>query len=94
MIPGSISKLREDIVASAATITAKADIVTLTGTTTVNTINPGLGTAVGQHLILVTAGAGVVLGTSGNILVGATVTTNRALYLIWVKSLQKWVLGL
>lgn len=94
MIPGSVSKLSERVVASAATIEAKADIITLTGTTQVNTINPGLGTAVGQHLILTTAGAGVTLGTSGNILVGGTVTTSRALYLVWVKSLQKWIVGL
>jgi hypothetical protein len=94
MIPGFVSKMSEATVASAATVTAKADIVTLTGTTQVNTINPGLGTAVSQFLILITTGAGVVLGTSGNILVGATVTTNRALYLTWVKSLQKWVIGL
>ena len=94
MIPGSVSKLSERTVASAATIEAKADIITLTGTTQVNTITPGLGLAVSQFLVLVTTGAGVVLGTSGNILVGATVTTNRAMFLVWMKSLQKWVIGL
>ena len=42
MIPGSVSKLSERTVASAATIEAKADIVNVTGSTQINTIIPGL----------------------------------------------------
>lgn len=94
MIPGSVSKMSEATVASAATITAKADIVYVTGTTGVNNIIPGLGTAVSQMLVMITTDGAVTLGTSGNILVGIATTQNRALFLVWSKKLQKWVLGL
>lgn len=92
MIPGSISKLSEATVASAATITAKADIVYVTGAVQVNTINPGLGTAQSQLLILIPT-TGLTLGTSGNILVGIAAAVNRAVFLVWSKSLQKWVIN-
>lgn len=94
MIPGTVSKVSEQTVASAATITAKADVVKVTGTTTINTIIPGLGTAVGQLLILIPTDGAVTLGTSGNILVGLATSQNRACFLVYVKSLGKWVIGL
>jgi hypothetical protein len=93
MIPGSISKLSESTVASAATITAKSDILYVTGTVGVNTIKPGLGTAQSQLLILVPLGATLVLGTSGNILVGITAVINRPVWMVWSKSLQKWLIN-
>ena len=93
MIPGSVSKLSERTVASAATITAKADIVYVTGTTGVNTIIPGLGTQQSQLLILVPLGATLVLGTSGNIAVGITAVINRPVFLVWSKSAQKWLIN-
>jgi hypothetical protein len=94
MIPGSVSKLSEVTVASATAITAKADIVNVTGNTQINTINPGLGTAVSQFLILnpVTAG-GVTLGTSGNILQGVAAVQNRPVFMVWSKSAQKWLIN-
>jgi hypothetical protein len=92
MIPGSVSKLSEMTVASAATITAKADLVNVTGTTQVNTIVPGLGTAVSQMCIINPLGATLVLGTSGNIAVGVTLVQNRPSVLIWSKAAQKWLI--
>jgi hypothetical protein len=94
MIPGSVSKMVEATVASAATITAKADIVKVTGSTTVNTIVPGLGVAHSQFLVLIAVDGAVTLGTSGNILVGLSASQNRAVLLVFVKSLGKWVIGL
>jgi hypothetical protein len=93
MIPGSVSKLSEATVASAATITAKADIVNVTGSTQINTIIPGLGTAVSQFLVLIPTAGAVTLGTSGNILVGIAMAQNRAVFLVWSKAAQKWYIN-
>ena len=94
MIPGSISKLSESSVASADTITAKSDIVYVTGNVQVNTIRPGLGSAQSQFLILVpvTAG-GITLGTTGNVLVGIAAAVNRSVFMVWSKQLQKWLIN-
>jgi hypothetical protein len=93
MIPGSISKLSEMTVASAATITAKADIVNVTGTTQINTIVPGLGIAVSQFLVLNAVSGAVTLGTSGNIAVGVALVQNRPTTLVFSKSAGKWLIG-
>jgi hypothetical protein len=94
MIPGTTSKLSESTVASAATIHAKTDVVLVTGTTAVNTIVPNFGGGFGGFLVLipVTAG-GVTLGTSGNINVGIAAAINRAVFMVYVKSLAKWVIN-
>jgi hypothetical protein len=94
MIPGSVSKMTESTIASATSITAKTDIVNVTGTTAIQTILPGLGTAQSQFLILnpVTAG-GVTLGTSGNILQGVAVVQHRPVFMVYVRSLAKWVIN-
>jgi hypothetical protein len=92
MIPGSVSKLSESTVASAATITAKADLVNVTGSTQINTIVPGLGTAVSQMLVLNPISGGITLGTSGNIAVGVALLQNRPSVLVWSKAAQKWLI--
>jgi len=94
MIPGTTSKLSESTVASAATITAKTDIVLVTGTTAINTILPNFGGGFGGFLVLIpTNAAGVTLGTSGNILVGVAAAQNRALFMVFVRSLGKWIIN-
>jgi uncharacterized protein YpmB len=93
MIPGSVSKLTEATMASASAITAKTDIVNLTGTTAVQQIVPGLGAAQSQFLVLVPKDGSVVLGTSGNIAVGITALQNRAVFLVYVRTLGKWVIN-
>lgn len=90
MIPGSVSKLVESVVASAASISVKSDLVKVTGTTQINTIVPGLGTMQPQFLVLVPVDGAVVLGTSGNISVGITAAVNRAVFLVYLKSTSKW----
>ena len=92
MIPGSVSKLSESTVASASTITAKADILYVTGSTAVNTILPGLGTAQSQLVILVPTDGALTLGTSGNILIGLAAVQNRCVFMVWSKKLQKWLI--
>lgn len=89
MIPGVVSKLSETTVASAATITAKADIVKVTGTTQINTILPANPDRC-QFVILVPVDGAVTLGTTGNILVGIAMAQNRAVWMVYIESLQKW----
>lgn len=93
MIPGTVSKASESTVASTTIIDAKSDIVYVTGTTAVATIRPGLGTQQSQICILIPTDGSVVLATTGNILVGITAVINRAVWLVWSKKLQKWVIN-
>lgn len=93
MIPGSVSKLAENTIPSAATIVAKSDIVKITGSTQVNTIIPGLSASQSQFLVLIPTDGAITLGTSGNILVGIAAAQNRAVFMVFVKSLGKWVIN-
>lgn len=93
MLPGLVSKSSETTVASAASIVAKSDVVLVTGTTQINTILPSFGGFGGFLVLVPTNAAGVTLGTSGNILVGIAAVQNRAVYLMFVKSLGKWVIN-
>lgn len=93
MIPGTVSKLTESTVASAGAITAKSDILYVTGAVQVNTVNPGLGLMQSQFLILVPVDGALTLGTSGNILVGLAAAQNRAVFMVWSKKLQKWLIN-
>jgi hypothetical protein len=93
MIPGSVSKMTEGTLASAATIYPKTDIVKLTGAVQVNTIIPALGTAQSQFLVLVPIDGAVTLGTSGNIAVGIAMAQNRGVYLTFVRSIGKWIIN-
>jgi hypothetical protein len=88
MIPGKVGRLSESTVVAAATIKAETDVVVATGAVGINTITP-TGLNQSQLLFLITPVA-VIIGTSGNILVGLTTTANRATVLLWSKSLQKW----
>ena len=94
MIPGSVSKLSESVLASASSIAPKTDIVNLTGSTQVNTIVPPLS---GGHnatiLWIIPKDGNIVFGTSGNILVGATVAQNRPCTFIYSEIYDKWSIG-
>lgn len=92
MIPGTASKLSETTVAAANTIAAKSDIVVVTGAGTINTISPNFGGGFGGFCVLVPT-TGVTLGTAGNILVGITAAANRSVFLVYVKSLGKWIIN-
>jgi len=93
MIPGTTSKLSESTVASAASISAKTDIVKVTGSTTVNTIIPNFGGGFSGLLILIPVDGAVTLGTSGNINVGIAAAQNRAVFMVFVRSLGKWIVN-
>lgn len=94
MIPGLSTKLSESVLASAATIAPKTDLVHLTGTTQVNTIVPPLsGGRNASILWIVPKDGNVIFGTSGNILVGATVAQNRPCTLVYSEIYDKWSIG-
>lgn len=93
MIPGrGPARLSEETQASAdPMLVPKNDLVIVTGTTQINTIPPPFGGFVyGLMITLLPISGSVVLGTSGNILVGITMAQNRATTLFWSKSQQKW----
>lgn len=94
MIPGIVSKLTEKITsipAATATIRAEADIMRTVGAGPLTTVLP-MSPDHSQFMILVTDTA-VVLGTGGNILVGITTVINRPLFMLFSKSLQKWLIN-
>lgn len=93
MIPGRTSKASETTVASASTIDAKSDVIKVTGSTTINTINPNFGGGFGGFCVLVPTDGAITLGTSGNILVGIAAAQNRGVWLNYVRSLGKWVIN-
>ena len=89
MIPGSQSKLTESVVESATTIQVKTDLARISGATQIETI---LSPLMGSPMVIFltpTAGA-VVLGTSGNILIGQSMALNRLYMLVWSKLAAKW----
>jgi len=93
MIPGTTSKASESTVASATSIVAKTDIILVTGSTQVETIVPNFGGGFSGFLVFIPTAGAVVLGTSGNILVGITAAQNRAVFMMFVRSLGKWVIN-
>ena len=93
MIPGSVSKMSETTMPSAATITAMSDIINVTGAVQINNIIPGLGTAVSQFLVLNCVTGPVILGATGNIAVGLTTVLNRPVFLVYSKAAKKWLIN-
>lgn len=92
MIPGQQSKVSDSVVASAATITVKSDVVRITGSTQIDTIlSPLQGS--GIVVILIPTDGSVVLSTAGNILVGITMAQNRATWMVWNKVTGKWYIN-
>lgn len=93
MIPGfGSSRMKEESVASAASITVKADLIRITGTTQVDNILSSFLNGSGGLLIFVyTNGAGVTLSAAGNIAVSQALVTNRLYAYAWSDLAQKWI---
>lgn len=89
---GTISKLSEEVLASATTISPKKDFVYVSGSTQIETIRPPFGGFSGI-LVLVPKDGGIVLGTAGNVAVGATIAQNRSCLLVYSKARDKWYIG-
>lgn len=93
MIPGTTSKASESVVASGTSIVAKTDIIRVTGNTQVETIQPNFGGGFSGFLVFIPVDGAVVLGTSGNILVGITAAQNRAVFMMFSKATGKWYIN-
>lgn len=93
MIPGyGSTRLKEDVVASAATIQVKADLIRLTGTTQVDNMFCPLN--VGRDAVLVfiyTNGAGVTISAAGNVAVSQALVTNRLYAYVFSNIAAKWI---
>jgi len=94
MIPGSTTKLSEGVLATAATIAPRSDLVRLTGTTSIATITPAFAGFSGLLILVPTAGD-VILLTTGNIEITSTITMleNRATMLVYSKADNTWYPG-
>ena len=94
MIPGTTTKLTESKVVAADTIDAKTDIVVVSaGAATINTIRPNFGGGQFSGLLILIPQTAVILGTTGNILVGITCAVNRPVWLVYVKSAGRWLIN-
>lgn len=93
MFPGTTTKLSEDLIASAATVTVKADLVRITGSTAIATINPNFGGGFSGIVILVPTDGTLGLLTTGNIAIAVTMAQNRATVLVFSKKTSTWYPG-
>jgi len=93
MFPGLTTKLSEEVIATAATISPKADLVRLTGTTTIETINPSFGGGFSGLLFLVPTGGNVATTTTGNIMNAVTMVDEQLCILVYSKAEGKWHAG-
>lgn len=93
MLGGLSNKLSETIVDSADTIDASADVLLVFGTTQVNTINPPRNGGFSAVCYLVPLAGNLVLGTTGNISVGDTLTVNRLTTLVYSKQQGTWYIA-
>lgn len=93
MFPGLTTKLSEEEVASAATISAKADLVKVTGSTAIATINPHFGGGFSGIIVIVPVDGAVATLTTGNIAVAVSMPQNRATVLVYSKINDTWYPG-
>lgn len=93
MFPGLTTKLSSTVVASAATIDAKADMLRVTGTTSIATINPNFGGGFGGVLFIVPVDGNVATLTTGNIPVAVTMPQNRVTVFVYNKVTGKFYPG-
>lgn len=93
MFPGLTTRLSEDIVASGSSITANADLIRVTGSTSIATINPRFGGGNSGIVVLVPTDGTIGLLTTGNIAIAVTMAQSRATVLVYSKRADKWYPG-
>jgi len=90
MFQGFISKRTEKLVASAATIEANADILTVSGAVAIVNILPKTFGVASQKVTIIPLAAGLTFTAAGNIAVAVALVQNRAQDLTYSKSQNKW----
>lgn len=95
MIPGLVTRLSESTLVAAATISPQSDVVYISGTTALATINPSLGKLGPAQLLIIipTNVAGCSTLTTGNIALAVNLTTNLPVLFVYSKLNQKWYPG-
>ena len=90
MIPGLTTKLSENVVASTTQISAKSDLIIVTGSTAINEIIPNFGGGFSGIVAIVPIDGTVALQTGQNIVAAVTMLQNRVTYLVYSKSQGLW----
>lgn len=92
MIPGyGASKIRVETVATTTAITVQGDLIRLTGSTQVDTITcPNMLGRDGVLIMVTPVDGNVVVGTTGNVLVGQTLVENRLYLMAYAAQAAKW----
>ena len=93
MIPGTTSKISESVIASAATIYPKTDLIRVSGTTSVSTIVPPYSGFSGILLVVATDAAGFATLTTGNIALAVSLTTSKVVAFVYSKLAGAWYPG-
>jgi len=93
MFPGTTTKLSEELLASAASISPKHDMVRLSGSTAIATIVPEFGGGFSGVLFLVPVDGTLGLLTTGNIAIAVTMAQNRVTVLVYSKAAGVWYPG-
>jgi hypothetical protein len=93
MFPGITTKLSETVVASTTTIDVKADLIRLTGSTAIATLNPFFGGGFSGICILVPVDGTLGLLTTGNIAIAVTMAQKRATVLVFSRATGVWYPG-
>jgi uncharacterized membrane protein len=93
MFPGITTKLSQDTVASTTTVEVKADLLHVTGTTNIATLNPHFGGGFSGVVFIVPTDGTVNTVTTGNISVAVAMAQNRVTVLVWSKKNSTWYPG-
>ena len=93
MFPGLTTKLSEDTVASAASVTVRADLIRVTGSTAIANILPQFGGGFSGICFLVPVDGALGLLATGNIAVALTMAQNQVTVLVYSKRFGKWFPG-
>lgn len=93
MFQGRTTKLSESVVASAATIYPKTDMILVSGTTDIATISPSFGGGFSGILFIVPTSGTVNTLTTGNIAVAVAMPVSRVTVLVYSKANGAWYPG-
>lgn len=93
MIPGTTTKLSEEVVASTTTIVQRTDLLRVTGTTSIATIRPNLGGGFSGICFIVPVDGTVATTTAGNIALVVSMVVNQVCVLVYSKVAGKWYPG-
>lgn len=92
MFPGLTTRASESTVASATTIRPKSDIVLLTGSTAIATIDPPFGGSPGVIILIPTDGT-LATTTAGNIALVVTMAQSQSCFFSYSYKNNKWYPG-